>query len=55
LVKVAALLRETAAERRRARHIAFAMWLHPRLGGGAGCRVLDREMVRMVLETVDRA
>ena len=48
-VKVAALL----LERWRARHVAFAMGLHPRLGGGSSCCVLDPEVVGMVLEAVD--
>ena len=48
-VKVAALL----LERWRARHVAFAMGLHPRLGGGSSCCVLDPEVLRMVLDTVD--
>ena len=48
-VKVAALL----LERWRARHVAFAMGLHPRLGRVSGCCVLDPEVVRMVLDAVD--
>ena len=51
LVQVKALLRE----RWRARHVAFAMGLHPRLGEGAGCLVqaLDPEVLRMVCDAVD--
>ena len=51
--KVAALLLERLL---RTRHIAFAMGLHPRLGGEGGCRVpmLGADAVRLVLEVVDR-
>ena len=51
LVQVAALLRET----RRARHVAFAMGLHPRLGDGAGCmvQVLEPEVLRIMCDAVD--
>ena len=50
-VQVKALLRD----RWRARHVAFAMGLHPRLGDGSGClmQALDLEVVRMVLNAVD--
>ena len=50
LVQARALLRE----RWRARHVAFAMGLHPRLGAGAGCLVqaLDPEVLRMVCDAV---
>jgi len=41
---------------RERRHLAFAMGLHDRLGGGGGCLVhhLDLELVQMVMEAVDR-
>lgn len=48
----AALLRE---ETRRARHVAFAMGLHPRVGGGSVVLALEENLVRMVLDEVDRA
>ena len=52
-VKVAELLLERLL---RTRHIAFAMGLHPRLGGEGGCRVplLGADAVRIVLEVADR-
>ena len=45
------LLRE---EMRRARHVAFAMGLHPRGGEGSVVVALDPDLVRMVLGEVDR-
>ena len=48
--KVAALLREVATE--RARGVAFAMGLEERLGAGSRVRLLDPEVVRMVLAFV---
>ncbi|KAJ1487137.1 ankyrin repeat-containing domain protein [Baffinella frigidus] len=48
---VKALLRE----RWGARHVAFAMGLHPRLGEGSGClvRSMEPEVLRMVCDAVD--
>ncbi|KAJ1481309.1 ankyrin repeat-containing domain protein [Baffinella frigidus] len=47
-------VRSLLRERWRARHAAFAMGLHPRLGEGAGClvRSLYPEVLRMVCDAV---